>query len=300
MKIVFAAKGHEYLIEALRELEEVKSIRFYEKISEGVFEQADVLIVASSPVVDSNLLEKFPSLKTLVRIGSGFDNIDIKALEKRDIQFIRVPEGNRDSVADHTLLLIIGLLRRVSKAIAKGFETPWDREGVVGNELKGKVVGVLGYGNVGWEVALRLVSLGCIVMVWDPHRRLNPIPGVTYTSFEEILSSCDIICFHIQDIKNGYLFDTDHLERVKKGVLIVNTSRGNIVNTKALIQGLQSRIIGGLAIDVVEREPDSQFIRELKNFDNVIVTPHIAGHSQEAYNKMKELVIRKIKYTLSI
>ncbi len=298
MKIVFAAKGHEYLIEGLKELGEV--VVFNEGNNNRWLVQADILIVASLPIVDTDLLEKFPSLKALVRIGSGFDNIDIKVLEKRGIQFIRVPEGNRDSVAEHTLLLIIGLLRRVNKAIAKGFKAPWDREGVVGNELKGKVVGIIGYGNVGWEVASRLVSLGCIVMVWDPHRRLNPIPGVKYTSFEDILSSCDIISFHIQDIKNGYLFDIEHLEKVKKGVLIVNTSRGNIVNTEALIHGLKSGIIGGLAIDVVEGEPDSRFLRELKTFNNVIVTPHIAGHSQEAYNKMKELVVRKIKYSLSI
>ncbi len=298
MKIVFAAKGHEYLIEALRELGEI--IVFDQGNNSDFVTQADVLVVASSPIVDSNMLEKFSSLKALVRIGSGFDNIDIQALENRNIRFIRVPEGNRDSVAEHTLLLIIGLLRRVNKALSKGFSPPWNREGVVGNELKNKVVGIVGYGNVGWEVALRLVSMGCIVMAWDPHRRLNPIPGVKYTSFEDILSSGDIISFHIQDSKNGYLFDFDHLERVKRGVLIVNTSRGNIVNTQALIRGLKSGIIGGGAIDVVEGEPDSQFVRELKTFDNIIVTPHIAGHSQEAYNKMKELVIRKIKYTLSI
>ena len=297
MKVIFAAKGHEYLIDALRELGEV--IVFDKGNNTDFWDQAHVLVVASSPIVDSNLLGGFPVLKALIRIGSGFDNIDIQALENRNIQFIRVPEGNRDSVAEHTLLLIIGLLRRVNKAIAKGFNPPWDRNGIIGNELKNKVVGIIGYGNVSWEIAVRLVSMGCRVVAWDPYRRLNPVSGVNYVSFEYILSSCDIISFHIQDVKNGYLFDFEHLERVKRGVLIINTSRGNIVNTQALIKGLKSGIIGGLAIDVVEEEPDSRFIKELKDFDNVLITPHIAGHSQEAYIRMKELVIRKIKYILS-
>ncbi|NPA34637.1 MAG: hypothetical protein GXO48_06910 [Chlorobi bacterium] len=297
MKIVFAAKGHEYLIEALSELGEV--IVFDSENDNDFGSEADVLIVASSPMVDLTLLEKFPSLKALVRVGSGFDNIDIDALKERNIKFIRVPEGNRDSVAEHTLLLITGLLRKINKAIVKGFEKPWDREGVVGNELKGKVVGIVGYGNVGWEVAQRLVSLGCIVNTWDPYRKFNPVPGVGNVPYEELLALSDIISFHIQDVNNGYLFDFDHLEKVKRGVLIVNTSRGNVVNTRALIQGLRSGVIGGLAIDVIEGEPNSQFIDELKTFDNVIATPHVAGHSYEAYEKMKELVVRKIKYTLS-
>ncbi len=297
MKIGFWAVGHEYLKSSLGELGDVIDLIKYDM---AYAPKVQVLVVASKPILNRELLDNFPDLKLVVRVGSGFDNIDLKALRERGIKFIRVPEGNREAVADHTLLLIIGLLRRIKIALKKGEQTRWNREGAIGEELRGKIVGLVGYGNVGMEVALRLVSMGSNVLCWDPFRRMNPILGVHMVSYDTLLSHSDIISFHIQDYDNGCLFDKETLTKVKKGVLIVNTSRGALVDTYALIEGLRKGVIGGLALDVIEGEPEPEMVKEFEPFDNVIITPHVAGHSYEAYNKMKELIIRKIKYAIEI
>jgi len=249
-----------------------------------IIQDYEALIVRSQVKVDRDIIEKGKNLKIIGRAGVGVDNIDLDAATERGIIVVNAPGGNTISTAEHTIALLLALARKIPQAYLSMREKKWDRKRFTGVELRGKTVGVIGLGRVGFEVAKRCKALEMNVLAYDPYipqERAQQI-GAKLVDLETLLKESDVITLHVPKTKETVgLIKKEQIELMKKGVMIVNTARGGIIDEKALIEGLQSGKIGGVALDVYEKEPPD-FNSPIFSFENVITTPHLAASTEEA------------------
>ncbi len=262
----------------------------------------DGIIIRSRIPVDFNFLQKAKNLKFIGRVGAGMENIDVAAAEHLGIKLFHAPEGNRDSLAEHVLgmlLLLIHRLRISSNEVRNGI---WLREENRGDEIMGKTVGLIGYGNMGKAVAKRFSGFGCEVIFHD----ILPDLGdqyATQVSLEELQENADIISLHIPlTTETHHIIDDTFINTVKKPFYLVNTSRGKNVETKSLVEGLISGKIKGAALDVLEFETSSfekievtnRDLEFLLNSEQVLITPHIAGWTHQSKEKLAQVIVNKI------
>lgn len=258
----------------------------------------DIIVASTTPYYDREFFDNVSSrLRGIVRHGIGIDNIDLEAALKRGVKVVKVPgEVERESVAEHTIALLLAALRKLVHAHLSVVNNKWrERARFVGLELKGKCAGVVGFGNIGSRVAELLRAFGVRVMAYDPYVQPERIRsmGCEPASFEDIVRECDILTFHVPLTRETYhMVNMDVVSRMKRGVIIVNTSRGEVLSNDALIWGLENGIISALALDVIEGEPIGSDHPLLK-YDNVVVTPHIAAYTHEALKAMDEYVARE-------
>ena len=244
----------------------------------------DGLIVRSSTRVDRELIEAATSLRVIGRAGVGVDNIDLNAATKRGIAVINSPEGNTVSTAEHTIAMMAALARSIPQSYARLVrDKVWDRKHYVGVQLAGKVLGVLGLGRVGSEVARRGAALGMEIMGYDPfisEDRAKKL-GVTVATVEEICRAADFITVHTPLTKetNG-LISSKEFELMKDGVRIVNCARGGIIDETALYKAIVSGKVAGAALDVFVDEPPID--NPLLTLEQVIATPHLGASTHEA------------------
>jgi len=261
------------------------------------------IIVRSKVRVDKELLDAGKNLKFIGRAGAGVDNIVEEEVRKKGIALLNAPEGNRDAVGEHTLGLILTLLNKIhtgDKQVRKGI---WDREGNRGFELKGKCVGLIGYGYMGKEVAKRLSVFGCNVLAYDKYRKNYGDEYASASGMNEIFTNADLVSFHIPlTAETKYMVNYDYIQRFSKPVWIINTARGEILKLKDLVQSLKEGKIIGAALDVLENEKLSTLTPEQKeamdyliDSDNVVFTPHVGGWTFESYRKINEVLVEKIK-----
>ncbi len=250
----------------------------------SIIQDYDALVVRSQIKVDREIIERAKNLKIIGRAGVGVDNIDLDAASQRGIIVVNAPGGNTISTAEHTIALLLALARKIPQAYLSMKEKKWDRKKFMGVELRGKTVGVIGLGRVGFEVAKRCRALEMNVMAYDPYipsERAQQI-GAKLVDLETLLRNSDVITLHVPKTKETLgMIKKEQIEMMKKGVLIVNTARGGIIDESALIEGLRSGKIGGVALDVYEKEPPD-FNSPIFGFDNVITTPHLAASTEEA------------------
>lgn len=250
----------------------------------NIIQDYDALIVRSQIKVDRDIIERAKNLKIIGRAGVGVDNIDLESATARGIIVVNAPGGNTISTAEHTIALLFALARKIPQAYLSMKEKKWDRKKFTGIELRGKTIGVIGLGRVGFEVAKRCKALEMNVLAFDPYippERAQQI-GAKLVDFETLLKESDIITLHVPKTKEtSGLIKKEQINLMKKGVLIVNTARGGIIDEKALIEGLQSGKIGGVALDVFEKEPPD-FNSPIFGFENVITTPHLGASTEEA------------------
>jgi D-3-phosphoglycerate dehydrogenase len=259
------------------------------------------LIVRSKVFVDDELLGT-SALQVIARAGAGVDNIEENALLKRGIQLINAPEGNRDAVAEHTVGLILSLLNNFRKSKQELLRHQWIREGNRGYELSNLTVGVIGYGYMGRAVCKRLVAFGCKILAYDKQIKTDVEEGVEIVSLEELKKKADILTLHVPLIKeNAHWVDESFLKGFQKNIWLINTSRGKVVKSIDLPALLDSGKLRGAALDVWENErPDTFSMEEKELFDKllsysqVIMTPHVAGWTFESYQKISEVMGRKI------
>ncbi len=259
------------------------------------------LIVRSKVFVDDALLGS-STLKVIARAGAGVDNIDEAALNKRGITLINAPEGNCDAVAEHTIGMILALLNNFRKSKKELLNHQWIREGNRGYELSSLTVGVIGYGYMGKAVCKRLVAFGCKVVVYDKQNLPSVQEGVEMASLEELKRRADILTVHIPLIDgNAHWIDKTFLDGFAKNIWLINTSRGKVVLGKDLPALLDSGKLRGMALDVWENERPETFSKEEKelfdkllSYPQVIMTPHVAGWTFESYQKISEVMGRKI------
>lgn len=244
---------------------------------------AEALIVRSGLSLDDALLEAGADLKVVGRAGEGVDNIDLDAATRRGIVVMNTPGGNTISAAEHTLSLLLALARNIPQANSSLKSGVWDRKSYVGVQLYEKVLGVIGMGKVGREVALRARAFGMEVIAHDPYlsEEMAQKLKVTFLQFRELLARSDFITLHLPlTDATRHLLGEAELRLCKPGVRIINCARGGIVDEAALARALREGRVAGAALDVFEREPPDR--SELLGLENVLATPHLGASTVEA------------------
>lgn len=266
--------------------------------------------------VDGQTIREIPQLKLVVARSTGLDHIDLEACRKQGVTVCNVPSYGENTVAEHTFALILTLSRSICKSCTKRFEHNFSIEGLKGFDLKGRTIGVIGTGQIGLHVIRIAKGFGMNVVAYDvrQNRLLSDILGFEYASLEDLLARSDIITLHVPYIRaTHHLMNKDTFKLVKKGAILINTARGAIVDTEALIEALEDKILAGAGLDVIEGEElvkeEKQLLHEPKNLkaltsfvrdhvlldkDNVVFTPHIAFCSQEALERILETTVQNI------
>ena len=251
----------------------------------------DGLIVRSATKVNKEVIENAKNLKVVGRAGAGVDNIDINAAKQKNIIVMNTPGGNTNATAEHTLALLLSLSRKISKADITTHKGEWAKKSLKGNEIKGKTIGIIGFGNVGKRFAQMCNALGLKVLIYsktfDTIR--NEFPDYVSCDLSKILKEADIISFHCKPDPDGSsIISAKEINIMKKNVLIINTARGNLVSEIDLKDAIKNNTIGGVALDVFEEEPAKNNI--LFGLDNVLLTPHIAASTAEAQIIVAEMI----------
>ncbi len=262
----------------------------------------DGVIVRSKIKLDKEFLTKATKLKYIARAGAGKDNIDLETAESMGIAILNAPEGNRDAVAEHVIGLLLNLLNKISSSDKEIRNGIWKREDNRGVELGSQTVGIIGFGNTGREVAKRLTSFGCKVLAYDIRGIKYSELGVTISSLETIFQDADIVSLHIPlDDHNRNLVNKEFFSKFSKPIWLINTARGEIVNTADLLDKIKSGKVLGAGLDVLENEKlNSLSPTQKKDFDeltslpNILLTPHVAGWTFDSYRKISEVLGRKI------
>ena len=282
------------------------------------FKDATIISTFIYSRITERVLEHLPNLQLIATRSTGFDHIDIEACKKRGIHVANVPTYGENTVAEHTFALILSLSRKIYQAYRQVKELNFDFHGLRGFDLKGKTIGIVGCGHIGQHVARIARGFDMRVLVYDLHRdpRLAKKLGFTYAaSLRSLLSRSDIITLHAPYNKHTHhLLNRDTMAHIKKGALLINTARGGLVDTDALIWALDKKILAGAGLDVLEEEYAIKEERELLSRhlakkhnlktilenhilivrDNVLVTPHIAFNSEEAVKRILDTTVENI------
>ncbi|MBW8362392.1 MAG: 2-hydroxyacid dehydrogenase [Kaistella sp.] len=260
------------------------------------------IIIRSRIPLDRNFLEHAKNLRFIARVGAGMENIDVEAAAEIGITLINSPEGNRDSVAEHVLGMLLILMNRLFIASNEVKNGIWKREENRGDELFGKTFGIIGYGNMGKAVAKRLSGFGVKVIFHDIKANLSDEFAAQVT-LEKLKAEADILSMHIPlTAETHYMIDETFISEMKKDFYFINTARGKNVNTKALVEAIKTGKIKGAALDVLEfekasfetLETENEYLQYLLNSEKTIVTPHIAGWTHQSQEKLAQIIVDKI------
>ena len=316
-RILIADHTHPVLAERLREAGfdvRVEPDHDYHSLMAAA-QGCDALVVRSKVVIDSAFIDAIPSLRCIGRVGAGMETIDVAYAESRGIRCLNSPEGNRDAVGEHTVGLLLALLNNIARADAEVRQGQWRREANRGHELGNLTVGIIGFGNMGRAFAHRLSGFGCRLIYYDkyltsaPTSPTNPTPTPTRVSLEQLQAEADIVSFHVPltDETHHYLNDA-FVASMAKPFYLANTSRGAVVDTAALLRGLENGHVLGAALDVLEYEnmqadalaipPQYQALHTALLSHNVVFTPHVAGWTVESKFKLAATLADKIIDTL--
>ncbi len=304
MKILQIDKNHPLIEEQLSE----KGFQIdndytstYEEILAKIH-QYEGLIIRSRIPIDDHFLNQARHLKFIARVGAGMENIDKVTAGKHQIKLINSPEGNRDAVAEHTLGMLLTLTNRLFISTNEVKNGIWLREENRGVELKTKFFGIVGYGNVGKEVAKRLKGFGMKVIFHDILSNLED-ENAKQVSLEELQNQADVLSLHTPlTEKTLFFMNADFFSKMKKDFYLINTARGKNVVTKDVVDGIKSGKIKGVALDVLEYEKSSfeklenipSDLQFLLNSEKAIITPHIAGWTHESKIKLAQIIVDKI------
>lgn len=306
MKILLLDENHPLLKEGLIDLG-FEVYEDYESTKEEIIKlihQYDGIIIRSRIPLGSDLLCAAKNLKFIGRVGAGLENIDLEAAKRNKIQIFNAPEGNRDSVGEHTLGMLLMLVHRLKIADFEVRKGIWKREENRGDELMGKTIGIIGYGNMGKAFAKRLKGFGAEVICYDILPNKGDV-NARQVEMSEFFEKAEIISLHTPQTSGTIgLVNVEFINSVKHQFYLVNTARGKSVVTADLADGLRSGKIKGAALDVNEYEktsfenldPDSlpEDFKYLIHSDNVILTPHIAGWTHQSKIKLAKVVLDKI------
>ena len=262
----------------------------------------DGLVVRSKVNIDRTFIDSVPSLRCIGRVGAGMETIDVDYAESKGIRCLNSPEGNRDAVGEHAVGLLLALLNNIARADAEVRKGEWRREANRGRELGTLTVGIIGFGNMGQAFARRLSGFGCRVLYYDKYRPIDTIGAIDTierVSLERLQAEADVISFHVPltDETHHYL-DKAFIDAMSKPFYLVNTARGAVVDTDAMVQGLESGKILGAALDVMENEnmqADGLTALNSKLLTlNCLFTPHVAGWTVESKYKLAAVLADKI------
>ena len=304
MKILQLDKNHPLISEQLTAkgfLVEEDHSSTYDEVLEKIKDYQGIIIRSRIPL-DKNFLTRASHLKFIARVGAGMENIDAETAANLGIKLINSPEGNRDSVAEHVVGMLLILMNRLFIAANEVKNGIWKREENRGDELLGKTFGIIGYGNMGKAVARRLSGFGVEVIFYDILPDLSD-EYATQVSLREFQERADILSLHIPlTPETHYLIDEVFISKMEKDFYFINTARGKNLKTKALVEAIRSGKVLGACLDVLEYEKssfenlesDNQDLKFLLDSDKAIVTPHIAGWTHQSKEKLAQVIVDKV------
>jgi len=303
--ILITAKVHPYLIQAFEKQGHTvlyePDISYYdllEKISE-----ATGLVVTTRLKIDKEIIDAAFKLKWIGRLGSGMELINTDYAASKNIICISSPEGNRNAVGEHALGMLLSLNNKIIKSSTEIKNGKWIRDENRGIEISGKTIGIIGYGNTGTAFAKLLSGFNVTMLGYDTNKSGFGGQFIREADLEQICRYADIISFHVPlSDETMHMADEDFFNKLKNKPIIINTSRGNVIDTIALINALKENKISGAALDVLENEKletlseiEKKQMEYLLQHDNILITPHIAGYSKEAFLRMSEVLIEKLQ-----
>lgn len=332
LKVLFVDSTHPVLKEELLSMnficDDLSS--FSDRSFEELLPEYHGIVIRSKVTLDKAILEKAKNLKFIARAGAGMESIDVEYAESHGIACIKAPEGNKDAVADHALGMILTLFKKLHIADNEVKRGLWHRESNRGTELTGKTAGIIGCGFTGGGVAKRLKGFDVNVLAYDKYKSNFSDEHVTEVTMERIYEEADIVFLHLPlTEETEYMVNDEFIQRFKKNIYLVNTSRGKVVKTEDLVANLKTGKILGACLDVLEYESASferlkglgmwtnnrgrdinklgawlmklgvwQYrhpVQYLVKSENVVLTPHIAGWSHESYKKISQILADKIR-----
>ncbi|MFW6034724.1 MAG: NAD(P)-dependent oxidoreductase [Halothermotrichaceae bacterium] len=255
---------------------------------------SDIIILTNIPI-NKNILEECPDLKMISVAFTGVDHIDLETCKKNNIIVCNSSGYANQAVAELTFGLSISLLRNIKEcdqAVRKGKT----RKGLIGNELKGKKLGIIGTGEIGLEVAKLGAAFGCDLLGYDKveNKEAKKV-GIKYLELDELLQNSDIITVHLPlTAGTEHFIDSKRIKKIKPGAIFINAARGPIVDYEALIEAIEKGDIRGAGLDVFDREPPLKKSNPVFGSENVLLTPHIGFATQEAFNKRAKIVFENI------
>jgi D-3-phosphoglycerate dehydrogenase / 2-oxoglutarate reductase len=267
----------------------------------------DGLIVRSKTSIDQELLGENITLRFIGRAGAGIDNVDVNYLKRKNILIFHAAEGNRHAVGEFAVGLLLSLLRNIPRADNEVRQFVWDREGNRGEEVNGKTISLLGFGNMGRSFAQCISGFGCKILAYDKYKSAFTNHICEEASLSRIFEETDILSLHIPlTDETRAMVNLNFLNRFKKNIIVLNTARGEIIPLNDLVLAMTSGKVRGAALDVLENEKlknlnedQQRSMKYLMSQSNVIFTPHIAGWTYESHVKINVALVEKIK-TLEI
>jgi D-lactate dehydrogenase len=288
---------------------------------DGHFFDAEIISVFAFSQVTKNVLEKFKNLRFVTTRSTGYDHIDLPYCKEKGIVVSNVPSYGVHTVAEHTFALILSLSRRIVESTERTKKGDFSVEGLTGIELFGKTLGVVGTGNIGSVVCQIGLGFGLKVIANNRHEDEDlKSKGVEFVSFDDLLSKSDIITIHMPLIEETkHLINMGNISKIKPGAILINAARGPILETQAVLEGLEKKILAGVGLDVLEEECSLREERELMstkfletcnlktqlmdhmllNREDVVITPHNAFNSKEALDQILHITIANIKGFIS-
>ena len=283
MKILVAEPLAPAAVEMLRAQSDWDVVQAEPKTYEPHLADCDALIVRSAVKVTSEVLAKASKLRVIGRAGVGVDNVDLPAATEAGVLVMNTPGGNAVSVAEHTLALMLSMARSVPQASASTKNGKWEKKKFLGNELRGKTLGIVGLGSIGREVVKRARPFEMRIAGHDPYVSSQTAHdlGIELMSLSDLYAASDYITLHVAlTPETDHMLDAEAFSKMKPGVRIVNCARGELVDAAALQSAVESGVVAGAALDVFEKEPPGEL--PLLRLEPIVATPHIAGSTEEA------------------